>query len=158
MKGIPMGLADSHLMQDVLKYQAMVDRLLPDLSWINESVERASCFARQIESSVSTFESSFNKMLVLDRSWTYIAKSVDEHVRLLAAMDRHREDHLLISVALPKRGWYLSGEEPCTLSDRLAQAVRDAKWDLVDQQMMEHLPCFDTEWLRQALAECGIPE
>lgn len=65
---------------------------------------------------------------------------------------------MLISVRLPQRGWYLSGQEPCTLSDRLAKAVREEEWDKVDQEMMEHLPQFEVDPLRTWLVQQGVPD
>ena len=64
---------------------------------------------------------------------------------------------MLISAALPKRGWYLSGQEPCTLTNSLAKAVREERWDTVDQEMMEHLPQFKMNPLRAWLAQEGVP-
>ena len=65
---------------------------------------------------------------------------------------------MLVSSVLPKRGWYLSGQEPCTLTNRLANAINHGQWDTVDQQMMEHLPKFKIDPLREWLRQECVPE
>jgi hypothetical protein len=102
--------------------------------------------------------SPFEKFVLQDRTWTYFQKMAEDHARMVAWAERGRKDHMLISVALPKRGWYLSGQEPCTLSDRLAKAVREEEWDKVDQEMMEHLPQFKVDSLRAWLAQQGVSD
>jgi hypothetical protein len=150
-------MIESYMMRQIADAQAMVERLAPDLSWIQESAERASQFAREVESAATWLKSPFDKLVLQDRTLTYALKMLEDHHRRLVATARHRKDHLLISVALPKRGWYLSGQEPCTLSDRLAMAVRDGKLELVDQQMMERLPQFKMDALGRWLAQEGVP-
>lgn len=150
-------MTNSYLLRQIADAQAMIDRLAPDLSWIRKSAEQASRFAREIEA-MTRFASPFEKLVLQDRTWTHIQKMVDERNQLLAGIERHHNARMLVSVALPKRGWYLSGQEPCTLSLRLAQSVRDGKWDLVDQEMMKHLPQFKEDMLRQWLAQQGVPD
>src|SRR4051812_25106798 len=118
-------MIDSHLLRQVADLQATVDRLAPDLSWVQESAERATRFAREVEAMAARFMSPFERLVLQDRTWTYIQHLADEHNQLLAGMERHRKAHMLVSAALPKRGWYLSGQEPCTLSLRLARSVQD---------------------------------
>jgi hypothetical protein len=142
-------------MRQIADLQAMVDRLAPDLRWMQRSAEQAT---REIETMAARFSSPFEQFVLLDRAWTYIQNIVDEHNQLLAGVEQHRNAHMLISVVLPKRGWYLSGREPCTLSLQLAHSVREEKWDQVDQQVMEHLPKYKMEALRQWLAQEGVPD
>jgi hypothetical protein len=66
--------------------------------------------------------------------------------------------YLLSAAALPQRGWYLSGEEPCSLSATLAKAILDDDLDLVDSIMMEHLPDVDEDEIRSWLREEKMPE
>jgi hypothetical protein len=151
-------MIDSHLLRQIADVQATVDRLAPDLSWVQESAERAARFAREVEAMAARYTSPFEQLVLQDRTWTYLQHLADEHNQLLAGMERHRKAHMLISAALPKRGWYLSGQEPCTLSLRLARSVQDGEWDQVDQEVMHHLPDFKLDALRQWLAQEGVPD
>lgn len=150
-------MIESTLLRQIADAQAQVERLLPDLSWIQETADRASRFAKEVEAISARFTSPFEKTLLQDRTWTYFQKVVDDHNQLIAGAERHRKDHLLISASLPKRGWYLSGQEPCTLSQRLARSVRNSEWDQVDQEMMEHLPQFKMDPLQKWLSQEGVP-
>lgn len=151
-------MTDLHLLRQIADAQAIIDRLAPDLAWIQESAERASRFAREVEARTARFHSPFETLLLQDRTWTYFQKIVDDHNQLLAGVERHHHAHMLISASLPIRGWYLSGQEPCTLSLRLSQSVRDGQWDQVDQEMMKHLPKFKEDMLRDWLAQEGVPD
>jgi len=136
----------------------MIDRFALDLSWIQRHVEEAIWFARQIEAMAARFSSPFEKFVLQDRTWMYFQKMAEDHARMVAWAERGRKDHMLISMALPKRGWYLSGQEPCTLMNSLAKAVREEEWGNVDQEMVEHLPQFKTDPLRAWLAQKGVPD
>ncbi len=151
-------MIDSYLLRQVADAQAMIDRIAPDLSWVRESAEQAARFTREIEAMAARFSSPFDRIVLQDRTRTYIENMVDRDNQLIAGMERHHNAHMLISMALPKRGWYLSGQEPCTLSLRLARSVREGDWDQVDQEMMQHLPHFKMDVLRQWLAQEGVPE
>jgi hypothetical protein len=138
--------------------KAMIDRLAPGLSRIQKHAEEATRFARQIEAMSARFSSPFEKFVLQDRTWTYLQKMAEDHARVVAWLERGQKDHMLISAALPKRGWYLSGQEPCTLTNSLAKAVREEEWRKVDQEMMEHLPQFKMNQLRVWLAQEGVPD
>lgn len=148
---------DPYMLRQMAEAKAMIDRLAPDLSWIQKHAEEATRFAREIEGMAARFSSPFEKYVLHDRTWTYLQKMAEDHARMIAWAERGRKDHMLISVALPKRGWYLSGQEPCTLTNSLATAVRAEQWDKVDQEMMGHIPQFDVDLLREWLAQGGVP-
>jgi len=150
-------MIDPYMVRHIAEARATVDRLATDLSWIQEDAEEAARFARQIKAMTARLSSPFDKFVLQDRTWTYLQKMAEDHVRMVAWAERGQKDHMLISVALPKRGWYLSGQEPCTLSDRLAKAVREEQWQKVDQEVMEHLPQFNVDSLRVWLTQEGVP-
>jgi hypothetical protein len=149
---------DKYMLRQMAEVKAIIDRLAPDLSWIQKHAEAATRFAQQIEAMTARFSSPFERFVLQDRTWTYFQKMAEDHARMVAWVERGRKDHMLISVRLPQRGWYLSGQEPCTLSDRLAKAVREEEWDKVDQEMMEHLPQFEVDPLRAWLVQQGVPD
>ncbi len=151
-------MMDSYLLRQIADAQAMVDRIAPDLRRVTESAEKATRFGNEVQAMAARFSSPFDRIVLQDRTRTFIQNMVDERDRLLAGMQRHHKAHMLVSAALPKRGWYLSGREPCTLSLRLAQSVREDDWDQVDQEMMKHLPHFKMDKLRQWLAQERVPE
>jgi len=151
-------MIDSYMLRQMAEAKAAIDRLAPDLSWIQKHAEEAAWFARRIEAMTARFSSPFEKFVLQDRTWTYFQKMAEDRARIIAWAERRQKDHMLISVALPKRGWYLSGQEPCTLSDRLAKAVREEDWVKVDQEMMEHLPQFKVDPSREWLAQEGVPD
>ncbi len=114
--------------------------------------------------------SRFETLVLQDRADSYLGRQEAETQAWMRARAerqvaeesawfiRNEKDRMLISSVLPKRGWYLSGQEPCTLTNRLANAVNQGQWDKVDQQMMEHLPEFEIEPLRTWLGQEGVPE
>ncbi len=148
---------DSQL-REFAKLQTTVDRFSAGLAWVQESVGRASQFAKEVEATITRLTSHFEKAVLQDRAWTYLQHITDTFSELQVGMQRHQDEHILISAALPKRGWYLSGREPCTLSLRLARSVREGNWGQVDQEVMEHLPQFKLDPLRQWLVQQGVPE
>lgn len=151
-------MIDSNTLRLIADAQAMVDRLAPNIAWLKESIDRATRFADDVRRMGEQFASPFQQMVLQDRTWTYVQNMVEERNQLLAGLDRHRNARMLISAQLPKRGWYLSGQEPCTLSLRLAKSVGEGDWDQVDQEMMEHLPEFKMDLLRQWLTQEGVPD
>jgi hypothetical protein len=132
--------ADSYLPRQKAEDQAWTKReIAEERAWVNE------------------------KLVLQDRADTYLLRHKREDQARIERESaewfiRNEKDHMLISSVLPKRGWYLSGQEPCTLTNRLANAVNQAQWDNVDQQMMEHLPEFEVEPLREWLGQEGVPE
>lgn len=96
-------MIDSYLQRQIADTQAMIERHAPDLSWIRQSPEQASRFAREVEA-MARFTSPFDKLVLQDRTWTHIQKMVDSHAQLLAGMERHHNAHMLVSAILPKRG------------------------------------------------------
>jgi hypothetical protein len=127
---------DKYMLRQMAEVKARVNRLAHDLSGIQRHVEDATLLARHIEAMTVRYSSPFERHVLQDRTWTYLQKMREDHNRMIVWIERGREDHMLISATLPKRGWYLSGQEPCTLSNRLAKAVHEEKWDKVDQEMM----------------------
>jgi hypothetical protein len=152
-----MSLIDPYMSQQIAEAKAAIDRLAPVCELIQEHAEDATRFINQIEEITTRFSSPFEKFFLQDRIWTYVQDMARNQARIAAWVERGQEDRKLISIALPKRGWYLSGQEPCTLSDRLANAVREEQWDKVDQEMMEHLPQFNLDSLRAWLMQVGVP-
>ncbi len=136
---------------------AAVNRVASRLSWVRESAH-ASRFARQIEVAITKVSLPFDQLVLHDRLTAYLQDVNERSSQLQAGIQRHHEAHLLVSAALPKRGWYLSGQEPCTLSLSLANSVRTEDWDQVDQEVLKHLPEFKMEALREWLAQHGVPD
>ncbi len=137
---------------------ASVNRIASGMSRVLESAQRASRFAKQIEADIARMSSRFDQLVLHDRLTTYLQDYNQLSSQAQAGMQRHHEAHLLVSAALPERGWYLSGQEPCTLSLSLANSVRMEDWQQVDQEVLKHLPEFKMEVLREWLAQHGVPE
>ncbi len=148
----------SYMVGQMAESNAKIDQLARGLSSFQKQREEATRIARGIEAMTVRFSSPFEKLVLQDRLWTYFPKVGEFRARVVAWLERSQKDHMLISAELPKRGWYLSGREPCTLTDRLAKAVRKEEWDTVDQEMMEHLPQFEMNPLRAWLVQEGVPD
>ncbi len=137
---------------------ASVNRIASGLSRVRESAQQASRFAEQIEAAITRMSSPFDQLVLNDRLTTCLQYVNERHSQLQAGIQRHHEARLLVSAALPKRGWYLSGREPCTLSLSLANAVRTEDWEQVDQEVLKHLPKFKMEALREWLVQLRVPD
>lgn len=98
-------MVDSNMLRQIAEAKATIDRLAPDLSAIQKHAEEANRFARQIEAMTARFSSPFDKFVLQDRTWTYFQKMAEDHARMVAWIERGQRDHMLISAALPKRGW-----------------------------------------------------
>lgn len=103
-------------------------------------------------------QSPFEELLIQDRATTYLEKIVNQQNQLLSNMEKHREDSILISATLPKRGWYLSGNEPCTISNKLAKLIRESKLEEVDNVLMNLLPEFERNTLKTWLVQEKVPD
>jgi hypothetical protein len=66
----------------------------------------------------------------------------------------------IVQAELPKRGWYLTGEEPSSLTERLAQHAETGDWAAIDEIMVEQAAQLrlDNDLFQQWLAEQGIPD
>lgn len=131
--------------KELSELTASVTRIASGLSSMRGSVQQASRFAEQIEAAIARMSSPFDQLVLNDRLTTYLQHVNERHSQLQAGMQRHHEAHLLVSAALPKRGWYLSGQEPCTLSLSLANSVRTEDWEQVDLEVLNYLPNFEME-------------
>ncbi len=134
---------------------ASVNRITSDWSRIQESAARASRLVEQANAAMARMSSPFDQMVLHDRLATYLTEC---HSQTQAWIQRTGEAHFLVSAALPKRGWYLSGQEPCTLSLTLANSIRTEDWEQVDQEVLKHLPKFEMEALREWLAQLRVPD
>jgi hypothetical protein len=65
----------------------------------------------------------------------------------------------IVSSELPKRGWYLTGEEPITLVGDLASRIRNSDWSGVDELLLEYVSQLklDRDRLRDWLAQENVP-
>lgn len=151
-------MIDPYMQREIADAKKTIDRLISGVSWIREHADGVTQIAHRIEAMAIRFPSPFDKVVLRDRTWTYLQRMAKDHARMVAWAERGRENHMLISSVLPKRGWYLSGKEPCTLSDRLAKAVREERWGEVDQVMMGQLPKFNVDTLQEWLLQEGVPE
>lgn len=140
------------------KLKDLVDKLSVDLSWIREQTGEVERFARQIDTMTKRISSSFDRLVLHDRTRTFLRQSDEPHALMVKSLEQGEKEHMLISGALPKRGWYLSGQEPLVLTRNLATAVRKRQWDNVDQEMMAHLPQFDLQLLAEWMNQEGVPD
>jgi|GEM_PF-3106179 len=143
--------------RELSELTASANRLASGLSWVRESALRTSLFTKQVQDAITRLSSPFHRMVVSDRLTTFLEHLNEQRSQLEAGMRRHGEAHILVSAALPKRGWYLSGKEPCTLSLSLAESVRAGDWAQVDQEVLAHLPEFKDEKLEEWLVQHGVP-
>lgn len=132
-----------------------VQRLVEQFDQIRESAQQFGQMTTDVERMIQSWAQPFEQVLLHDRAATYLT---DTFANFQAGWDRHREAHVLVTAGLPKRGWYLSGKEPCTLSLRLAKAVKSENWDLVDQEVIKHLPKFKVEAVERGLKQEGVPD
>lgn len=44
----------------------------------------------------------------------------------------------VLHAELPRRGWYLTGKEPCTFTQRLARYAKAKNWDALDSALIAH--------------------
>jgi len=168
-------------LDSLAKLESVIGRLDTGLASLQESAEHIRRFDEMIKAQLNSIKMpSFEKLLLEDRALSFVHgfnrwnDEIMEGVRkwqdqvtktfrnlneeITEGMKRHREAHMLVSATLPERGWYLSGHEPCTLTLKLAKSVRADDWDAVDQQVIEHLPDFKPELLKQWLAEQNVPD
>jgi len=181
-------MIDPYMLRQTAEAKVAIDRLAPELQRIRQYAEETARFAFKVEKLSVRVPSRFERLVLQDRADTYLLRQIAEdqarvkrviaedqaRVKRVIAEDqawikrviaedqawfnRNQKDSMLISSVLPKRGWYLSGREPCTLTNRLANAINQGQWDKVDQQMMEHLPKFEIEPLRAWLGQEHVSE
>jgi hypothetical protein len=143
-----------HQAEQLSQIQAAVQRLTAHSTWITESAQAISLFDQNITQVVERLVFPFDKLLLIDRATTLFHDILPD----LGFTVGLKEDHLLVAASLPDRGWYLSGDEPCTLTSSLADAVREGNWVRVDEEVMAYLPEFKMEGLKESLAKEGVPE
>ena len=74
-----------------------------------------------------------------------------------AANARWLKDSETVVQALPQRGWYLTGREPCTLVHKLARFIEAHDWEMVDRTILGHMPRLIPEKAAQWLNERNVP-
>ncbi|MCA9109534.1 MAG: hypothetical protein KDA52_06285 [Planctomycetaceae bacterium] len=102
------------------------------------------------------------------RQLSELAKSIEAHQdRFDSALLRHREsarhwaDALaIVQRELPKRGWYLTGQEPAGLTTRLAPLIEKEDWSAIDDILIEQAsdPWLNEERFFEWLRQHGVPE
>ena len=60
-------MINPYMQRQVSEAKALIDRLAPGFSWIQNHVEEATRFARQIEAMAARFSSPFEKLVLHDR-------------------------------------------------------------------------------------------
>jgi hypothetical protein len=74
-----------------------------------------------------------------------------------AANARWLRDSETVIQVLPQRGWYLTGQEPCTLVHQLARFIEAADWEMVDRTLLDNMPRLLPEKAAQWLSEQNVP-
>lgn len=74
-----------------------------------------------------------------------------------AANARWLKDSETVVQALPQRGWYLTGREPCTLVHQLARFIEAHDWEMVDRTILDNMPRLLPEKAAQWLNEQNVP-
>jgi hypothetical protein len=83
---------------------------------------------------------------------------INDAEQTAATSARWAEVMKIVPSDLPKRGWYLTGKEPCTLFPELASYIEKQDWQKVDDAVMAHLPKFKVDVVREWFRQSGIPE
>jgi hypothetical protein len=149
-------MIDSKLHEQIASLQKIVEGMAPIVAGATELARQAEQLAREVEA-ISAHCAPFDRFFLENQTWNYFQRFIDEQAQLLGALHAHHDAQNLVSTELPKRGWYLSGEEPCTVTFELARFIRDGDLEQVDQVMMQHLPDFQLDALREWLAQEGMP-
>ena len=67
---------------------------------------------------------------------------------------------MIVCVELPKRGWYLTGEEPITLIEELAHWVEARDWAAIDEILVKRVARLrlDNDEFQEWLSGQGVPD
>jgi hypothetical protein len=90
-------------------------------------------------------------------------RNLQELDRILApwqeASKRWARALLIVRTELPKRGWYLTGEEPITLVEELAQRATARDWTAVDKLLVEQAVQLrlKDDLFQEWLVQQGVP-
>lgn len=148
-------MSDVH---EFTKLTSSVTNLAEHVLWVHDSVRLASEFAAQMERIAQDITSSFDKIYLRSQFDTYLESVWDTFSQIEAGNKQWTDARMVVAAALPKRGWYLSGQEPCTLTVELAEYVRAGDLERVDAEVMRHLPTFNMHVLKEWLGQRGIPD
>jgi len=64
----------------------------------------------------------------------------------------------IVASSLPKRGWYMTGQEPSSCIPELATLVQANDWKEIDDILLANLPKFKPDPLTTWLNNMGIPD
>jgi hypothetical protein len=87
----------------------------------------------------------------------------DRHQDLIESSKRWTDALTIAQTELPKRGWYLTGKEAGTLTERLASLARDGKWADIDQILVRQASALTvntdafSDWLKKnSVPDCCV--
>jgi len=148
----------------VAKMKSDIDKLLADIGKITNQISELSKVPEGITRLVGQVEKAvhnlgaFRKAIVFDRL-DVVAEQISKwKARADSIAVVIEETSLLLPAALPKRGWYLSGNEDMSLWITLADAIRREDWETVDKEIMSQLPEFDLARLAPWLDDAGVAD
>jgi hypothetical protein len=141
-----------------MNLNTLYDNLIP--KYVQKTIEQQRRFKQKTTSLLGRFE---NDILGIQRRLSEVSSVVEKFQRMYEDSERWAEALRIVRRELPKRGWYLTGQEPCTLTPRLAKLIEEENWTKVDEILTEEVADVGVDadafatWLRQhSVPECCI--
>ena len=85
---------------------------------------------------------------------------IEGQLRLNESSQRWRDAVEIIQAELPKRGWYLTGQETSLLTPRLARLAKEENWTEIDRILVEQATglVIDVAALAEWLKQHNVPD
>lgn len=151
-------MLNSEIAMKAIEARDLLDQFAIDCSLVDPAFKVCDDLVRQVEAMSADITSHFDRIVLESRMRQAIEDALSWHRQLFSDGQRFREAISLVATEVPKRGWYLSGEEPCDVIIRLENCVRNKNLSQLDQEMMNCLPEYRWEALENWLLENRVPK
>jgi len=137
---------------------AAYDKLIP--KYVRNLVEEQQRLIKRAEAALTPLGTD---VFDLQRRLSSIDAVTKTLSRWYEDSERWAEAIAIVQTELPKRGWYLTGQDPCSFTPKLARIIREKNWEELDRLLVRHatqlkidIDAFAT-WLQQhGVLECCV--
>jgi len=143
---------------NVKSLTSFYDSLMPN--YVTALVEQQRRIQEHLTASLRPFET---ELLKIQEQFSFVTAIARQYQDLRESSERWAEALTIVQSELPKRGWYLTGQEPGRLTPRVATLINEQKWEEIDKILVAQATSLNinaekfTTWLHEhSVPKCCI--
>lgn len=132
---------DSSFHRQLKQVTSLCDQLVPE--YIQRALELQNQYRRVADCGLGTF---LINVRALQSRLADSERIAEKYQRQLESARRWSDALTFVQTELPKRGWYLTGQERARLNEHLASLAQEHKWNEIDQILVSQAAALRLEW------------